>query len=251
MPYREDPSALDRRRQQLVRRMRDLEARWTEDFWRDVAPERGLQHPGPEPSIEQMAELAARVSALEALEVRHGAVMLEWSTPGAVRRTAHSVRPDDPADPYAAQIAQVLIRHAAPMAIDVRVRRDHQMMFLELAAALPPGVGRFTLGPETLWHSLRKTLGANEIEIGDANFDGAFLIEGDEAAVRAVLDPPTREALLELGALHRAELEVAPGEARVGTAQVDPTRPSYEGLPPLLTVLRSALRAPLRRLRAT
>ena len=37
MSYREDPGAEERRRRELVRRMRVLEARWTDAFWREEA----------------------------------------------------------------------------------------------------------------------------------------------------------------------------------------------------------------------
>ncbi|AKF07643.1 hypothetical protein DB32_004792 [Sandaracinus amylolyticus] len=248
----------------LVARMRELEARWTEAFWAEVAPSRGLPHPGPEPSIDRIAELAARVSALEALEARHGAVVLEWSTPGEVRRTAHSVRSTAPRavrwlegvlpDAYRARaesVADMLVARAAPIPIDVRTAIDDSALLVEIAAPVAPGVATLSLGPETLWHSLGKMLGSREIELGDSTFDGAFLVAGDEETVRAVLDAPTRAALLALGTNHRAELRIAPGEARVGTARLDPLHGGDEALDALVAVIRSAVRAPIRRLRAT
>lgn len=71
--------------------MHELEARWTDVFWVEVAPTLGLRSPAPEPSIDELPVLEARVSALEEMEARHGALTLAWSSPGELAPEVPSI----------------------------------------------------------------------------------------------------------------------------------------------------------------
>ncbi len=64
----------------------------------------------------------------------------------------------------------------------------------------PPGLLRIV--PEGFFASLRKAFGAEDIELGDAAFDRAFLVQGSPASwVREVLDEASRGRLLRIAAL--------------------------------------------------
>ncbi len=245
--------------------MHELEARWTDVFWVEVAPTLGLRSPAPEPSIDELPVLEARVSALEEMEARHGALTLAWSSPGelprarssidleALEANARRVSPlrallDGGYHHRAVTVARTLIERAAPIEIDVRIHYIEGVLLVLIAAAAAPGVASFSVRGETFWDSFWNR---REIEIGDESFDGAFLVEGDAWAARAVLDPATRAALLLLGANHSAELHVAPSEICVGTVQIPiGEEPSMGMIDALITVLRSATRTPIRHLRS-
>jgi len=77
----------------------------------------------------------------------------------------------------------------------------------------PPGVLR--LGPESLWGSLRKLFGAQDLEFGDRTFDDAFVVQGEpEDWIRQLLDAETRELVLALRRIS-GELTVSVGATGV------------------------------------
>lgn len=81
-----------------------------------------------------------------------------------------------------------------------------------------PG-GRLRVVPEGLWESLKRAFGAEDLQVGDAGFDRAFVIQGAPVVwVRRVLDDATRGRLtgfLNLGggwfSSSGASLEAGPG----------------------------------------
>ena len=68
--------------------------------------------------------------------------------------------------------------------------------------AVPPAPVpvRLELAPEGMFQKLTKLFGAQDIQIGDAPFDTAYMIKGSDApATRVVLCEATRKAMLSLG----------------------------------------------------
>jgi len=62
--------------------------------------------------------------------------------------------------------------------------------------------GSLRVFPEGVFASLRKSFGAQDIQVGETRFDGAFMIQGSpERWVREILDHGTRQRIFELASL--------------------------------------------------
>lgn len=73
---------------------------------------------------------------------------------------------------------------------------------------------RFHLGHENVLSRSTKVFGVTDIEFGDRVFDGLFLVRGEvEEAVRALLVPEARQALVEFAA-NADDVEVTPERFR-------------------------------------
>lgn len=67
----------------------------------------------------------------------------------------------------------------------------------ELSVPIARDVGDLVITRETLFESVGKVFGGQDVKVGDSTFDGAFVIKGsDEAKIREILDARVREALL-------------------------------------------------------
>jgi hypothetical protein len=70
------------------------------------------------------------------------------------------------------------------------------------AVAMPPApvAVRLELAPEGIFQKFTKLFGAQDIQVGDAPFDKAYMIKGtDDPAAHLVLCESTRKAMLSLG----------------------------------------------------
>ncbi len=82
---------------------------------------------------------------------------------------------------------------------------------MQLVTSIPRAMPRLLLRPETLFMAFGKTLGIkHEIEVGDASFDGLFLIEGSRFAASRFLVPCIRSHLLALARFGVPTLHVDP-----------------------------------------
>ena len=81
--------------------------------------------------------------------------------------------------------------------------------FLMLLESIPPFFTQIL--QENLIQNLTKSMGFQDIQVGDADFDPKFMIKGDnETRVRQFLSQPVREAILRLEALSKSHhIEVA------------------------------------------
>jgi hypothetical protein len=82
---------------------------------------------------------------------------------------------------------------------------------MQLVTSIPRATPRLSLRHETLIMAFGKALGVqHEIEVGDASFDGLFLIEGSRLAAERFLVPSIRAHLLALARFDVPTLEVDP-----------------------------------------
>ncbi len=105
-----------------------------------------------------------------------------------------------------------------------------------IARALPPLVVRH----ESLVLTVGKALGIkHEVEVGDASFDGLFLIEGSQEAADLFLVPHVRSQLLTLARFDVPTLTVDP-RARVASLQwrFEPAAKALEAAVRVLTAVR-------------
>jgi hypothetical protein len=87
--------------------------------------------------------------------------------------------------------------------------------------------GFLRIVPEGIFESLRKMFGAQDIEVGETGFDGAFLIQGlPEQWVREVLNPETRRRISALASLgvsywngQHVSLDAGPGGITISCAR--------------------------------
>jgi len=110
-------------------------------------------------------------------------------------------------DPAFDGVAEQLARAAFPLENELQVFRD-QNGWLGLVALIRGVDARISLG------TTGPTTG--DVEVGHLGFDQQFSVQGATALVRARLDGPTRDALLELArrALREGQLTVADGQLR-------------------------------------
>jgi hypothetical protein len=260
VPYRVDATAFSRERARMLARLWDLEARFTDVFWRELGPELAVSRSSPrewagEPSEHDLVRLGERVSALEAVLARWPGIVRKWSKPatraprgeGSLEARARYL--DAPLEVLVArEEIEVAMRECRPrFPIDVRVVPKGRGVQWTIASSAPRGAGTVGIEPERLLDDLRKMAGVlTDIEIGDDRFDGVFLISGHEATVRALLDLETRRTILRLGA-RSAGMRVAldHGEAWV-QLQASPDRGLMEDV---LAVLHRLRQAPVRALR--
>lgn len=134
----------------------------------------------------------------------------KWS-----RREGRFVAPTlEPGDPTFDGVAEQLARAAFPLQNELQVFRDQNgwLGLVALIRGVDPGISLGTTGQTT-----------GDVEVGHLGFDRQFNVQGATAMVRARLDGPTRDALLELArsALREGQLTVADGQLR---AVVPPSR---------------------------
>lgn len=241
----------------MLARLRDLEARFTDVFWQELGPELGVQRrlgtQAPLRIEEDLADIARRIHALEALLVRWKGVERGWLKPVTEAPRGEGSRTGG-ADPNAETVIvrerlEVMLRAVRPrIPVDIRVRARGALRVLwGIVTSAPRGAGAFSIEPERLLDDLRKMAGVlTDIELGDNRFDGAFLVRGHEATVRRVLDPDTRRCLLRLGARSSGiRAALGSGEASI-FLYAAPDQALFEDA---LMVLKRMRRAPTRPLR--
>ena len=112
-----------------------------------------------------------------------------------------------PGDPTFEAVAEQLARAAFPLKNELQVFRDENdwLGLVALIRGIDPGISLGTTGRTT-----------GDLEVGHLGFDQQFNVQGATAMVRARLDGPTRDALLELArrALREGQLTVADGQLR-------------------------------------
>jgi hypothetical protein len=275
--YRRDAGAEERERARAVARIRDLEERWTPTFWSEIAAPRGVL--GPRPDAEwTMLDLSLRVAALEALESDWAAIERDWTKLAPIARDSRSIdletvrehAPRTRSSLAPVDIGPVAVRFrvevvgteeeqwawiAAEIAareidedLDIDVRFDVARTLMHMVASVPRGVGRLRVRPQTTWHDLGHLL-APDIELGDPGFDGAFKIDGDEHAARAILSPDTRRSLALLAERGAVELAVEAGVATLGPIAVRSAH-ADRAIAAAVQVMIAAQDAPVRPLRA-
>lgn len=270
MPYRTDASAIARERARLLARLRDLEARFTDVFWQELAPDLGLarfggagalgagpalapSHEGCGGASDELSLIARSVERLEGVVRRWRAIERRWARPGTSAPHGEGSRTgagDATAEAVVArEQLEAMLRALRPrMPVDVRVRPNGALrVHWAVATSAPRGAGTVRIEPERLLDDLRKMAGVlTDIEVGDPRFDGVFLVRGHETTVRRVLDGETRRTLLRLGARSadvRVELDGGVAAVRLHAA---PERGLVEDA---LVVLRRLRSAPVRELR--
>jgi hypothetical protein len=87
---------------------------------------------------------------------------------------------------------------------------------LVAAVTMPPGAPRLQLEPQTTGREILAAFGLiADVEVGDPDFDGMFLVKGDYDEAKAALGPDVRKALLVLAHVDIPSLFVGPGLAWV------------------------------------
>ena len=254
--YRTDASAVARERARRWARLRDLEARFTDVFWRELATRLGVARSrgwSASSVAEELVEVARRIASIESVLSRWTGIERIWTHPAPsapIGPGSHHATVDDETLETAIareQLARWLEAIEVPMPLDVRVRPRGAGVTWALATSAPRGAGRVTIEPERLLDDLRKMAGVlTDIEVGDDRFDGVFLVQGHEPTARALLDGETRRRLLGIGA-RCARLRIELGE---GTAVVQlHAAPDRRLLDDAIEVLTRLRRAPVRRLR--
>jgi hypothetical protein len=82
------------------------------------------------------------------------------------------------------------------------------------------GPTRLRLLPENAWTKLRKFFGARDVEVGNGDFDRAFLVQAENPeGARRFLLPTLRQALLELNAIERISVDLGPSELLIRTRE--------------------------------
>lgn len=233
MTYRVDRTALARRGESLARAVDALERKWTEIFWREVAPERGIAPPDaarPAQDLEaEIARLSARLSVLQKLESERRSITQEWERPPPLTGPPTQLLGRRPIVPWIARATDESLarvaryieqdRSGVPYRAEARLYQTRNGTFLltHLVTPIAPVVPHFTVRHETFSDDLRKLFGSkHDIQLGVDEFDGVFAIEGDEPTARAVLDRATRSTLLRMGMRGRVDVRIANGEARIG-----------------------------------
>lgn len=212
--------------------MRQLERRWTETFWREVAPKRGIAAPDSlrrvgDPESE-VALLAARLEELEELEQQATKIVVEWRSPPPLteRRVLHEpwllTRSDRRSyERRLEYLCEWLEKEAdgLPVGVEGRMRMNSSGPDLDvhLLSSVPRGAAPLVVRHGGLLDDLRALFGSKRrIQLGIESFDGLFVIEGDEATARTLLDGSMRNTLLRLGELTPVELRMGDGRARIG-----------------------------------
>jgi hypothetical protein len=115
--------------------------------------------------------------------------------------------PLEPGDPALEAVAERLARAAFPLENELKMvrGRDDSLGLVALIRGVDPGLSLGTTGRTT-----------GDVEVGHLGFDRQFNVQGATAMVRARLDGPTRDALLELArsAAREGQLTVADGQLR-------------------------------------
>ncbi|WP_157068945.1 hypothetical protein [Sandaracinus amylolyticus] len=276
MPYRTDASALGRERARMLAELKDLESRFTDVFWQELAAGLGVSRWSLEDAPrsaelaardalmrseaarstrieDQVAELGVRIAALERVIARWSSLTRAWRRPASRAPRGDGSRSGG-ADPtvetvLARERIESMLRELRPrLPVDVRVKPNGALrVHWAIATSAPRGVGAVRLEPERLLDDLRKVAGVlTDIDVGDDRFDGAFLVRGHEPTVRAVLDRETRGRLLRLDARCadlRVDLDAGEAVVRMHSS------PTVELLEDALAVLARLRRAPVRALR--
>lgn len=207
MAYREDAGRPARERKRLVARIRALEGRFTATFWDEVAADYELSAPLRQLEAEQDASIAELARHLSALELALGSwrqIERRWSR--AAARVPRDLVPRTTRTRHEASRAfQRLLRdHAAGLPVRAVLLRNGSptRCVPRLFTTCPLGAGSVHVEPEGIFSDLRKILGkVTEITLGDADFDGVFLVRGHEPTLRAVFSRKVRVAMLRLGEL--------------------------------------------------
>jgi hypothetical protein len=114
--------------------------------------------------------------------------------------------PLEPGDPALEVVAERLARAAFPLDNELKMVRgqDGSLGLVALIRGVDPGISLGTTGRTT-----------GDVEVGHLGFDRQFYVQGATAMVRARLDGPTRDALLELArSAVQGQLTVADGQLR-------------------------------------
>ncbi len=202
----------------MLVRARDLEALFTRVFWDEVAPEHGLA-PRTDDD-DDIARLAQRIASLERVLGGWRAIERRWSVPARAvprSRLGKALANGNArvvslgrgvSDETAHSIATLVRPHRAtlPLALAVdtsgRGRPGRGRPWVAISTTVARGAGAFQIEPEGVFSDLRKMLGTlREIELGDADFDGVFLVRGHEPTLRGTIDRRARRALLRIGEL--------------------------------------------------
>ncbi len=137
-------------------------------------------------------------------------------------------------------VADELAQAARPLETELRAYRDENDArgLVILVRGIDPAFRLRSTGRTT-----------GDVEVGHLGFDQQFHLQGATAMVRARLDGPTRDAMLELlrRPLREGQLTVADGELRalVPPGQRASLSDSVEGAVPLLAQVARRLAAPL------
>lgn len=267
MAYRVDRQALERERDRLAQRVRELEARWTETFWREVAPARKVPAPGSLPSARdseaEVAQLAARLEVLNELEAQWARVLVEWESPPPLSSPrVQLARPkllapwlrsalEPPFERFCSEVERAA--GELPLGVNARYHQTRSGTFIagHLVTTTPRGAARLIVRNESFTDDLRKLFGSkHDIQLGIDSFDGVFAIEGDEATARRVLDADTRAALLRMGERGPVAIRSGGGRAEIGHfAVTGSSAPDAGWLRSAIAVAGVLHRAPARPLR--
>lgn len=128
------------------------------------------------------------------------------------RRRGYSLSAREREHPLAEQFADQLARAAHPLDTAIEMFRDEDD---------DPGVVVLVRGLDPTFKLRTTGRTTGDVEVGDLGFDQIFRLQGVTAMVRARLDGPTREALLELARfpLRDGQLTVADGQLRAVVPQ--------------------------------
>jgi hypothetical protein len=260
-PYRGDETASALRLARLDAEIAERERRLTDAFWRDVAPAWNVP-PTLEPSDDPRTDREARIALLDqALErARSGPWADVRLPPPKLERVDRfdelplRLKEGPPIDIQ--PLLAVARFHASGGELEYRGFREWAVRFeadgapLELRARPDRGSGRgfpevlirttvcptarLSLRGEGVARDVLEFLGLVEpqIEVDDADFDGIFLVEGDEQTARTWLTPDARIALLAQDLESTPVLEAVDGLATFRTRTA--TKPALMRLTSLL-----------------
>lgn len=267
MAYRRDSGALERERERLAHQVRTLEQRWTETFWREVAPKQGIAARDSRPRAgepeAEVAQLAARLEELNALEPKVTKILVWWKSPLPLPEPGPPERPkllgkalreqlEAGFEHFCRQVAEaagttpIVVR-----AVYAQARYEGVFITGHLMTTTAPGVAELVVRNETFGDDLRKLFGSkHDIRIGDENFDGIFAVEGDETLARQVLDSEIRAALVTMGAQKRVAVRCGAGHVEVGRFAINEYGgPDLRWIRSAVAVTRALRDAPVRPLR--
>lgn len=258
MPYRFDVEKGARDRARLLAQLWDLEGRFTNVFWRELAPSLSLARLGVE--VHRVArrtedDVRRQIASLERILAVWPDIRERWERParraprgaGSSRASGRYLNATLEEMEIREELERVLPSVPVGIPLDLRIISGGQVRWA-IATSAPLGAGAVGIETERLLDDLRKMAGLlTDIEVGDSTFDGAFLVRGHESTARNVLDRSTRQALLRLGERsRRMRVLLADGEAKV-ELRADVDAPIVDDVIAVLEALRRAPIRPLRR----
>lgn len=109
-----------------------------------------------------------------------------------------------------------------------------------LVTSVPRCIPRLLVRHETVLLAFGKALGVkHEVEVGEASFDGLFLIEGEEETAKRMLSPRVQSLLLTLARYDVPTLEIDPPRRRASIAwRFEPAPAALDAAVRVLTAVR-------------